>query len=204
MQFFIDRIKGLSGAGIAGLIVVFAVVGVVLFITGARYINTAPAQCASCHPVITDMWKSSLNHPAEQVTCHECHAGHPELKASPNVLAFIRDTFIPEKYMATTERTEERCTECHNNIASSEKELSKLIKINHKAHLAAPIEQSGLEVNLGCVDCHFNIAHDKAEEQTNRPPMYSCFVSECHQKERNRDRCQKCHYQMLTDSGKIL
>ena len=193
----IDRIRAITPGGLAGLVAAFVVLGLCLFVFVARWVNTSPTQCATCHPRLTQLWSTSLEHPAQKVTCYQCHAGHAELSASINLPAFIRDTFIPERYMASDERLELRCTECHDKMVESDKEQSKLVRINHKAHLEKPIEQSGRQVELGCIDCHMNIAHDKAEETTNRPPMFTCFTGECHAKERNRDRCTVCHYQQL-------
>lgn len=198
----LDRIRSITPGGLAGLIVALLALGLCVFIVVARWVNTSPTECASCHPRITELWRTSAEHPAEKVTCYQCHAGHAELNDSINLPAFVRDTFIPEKYMASDERLEALCLECHEGVSQMEQETSRLIRVNHKAHLSKPIEQQGHKVSLGCIDCHMNIAHDKAEETTNRPPMFSCFNGECHIKERNRDRCQLCHYQQLESATK--
>ena len=67
--------------------------------------------------------------------------------------------------------------------------------------LRAPRDPEGKPLGLGCLDCHRNIAHDKAQVETNRPTMRGCFVGECHRKDRNKDNCRRCHYQQLTEPG---
>lgn len=194
----------MSLGGIIGFIAVLAFGGLVLFIAGARTINTTPAQCASCHPEVTAMWEESLSHPAGKVTCYECHAQHAELPDSVNLLAYLRDKFIPEKYLLEDMRVESRCVECHGYMDTVETEKKKLIKVNHKKHLSEAIWSNGVAISMGCLDCHRNVAHDKARTATNRPPMSSCFVGGCHAEDSNKDRCERCHYQMLKEPGKVL
>jgi hypothetical protein len=201
MRFVIERIKSVGLPGLAGFIAVIVALGLIGFVLVARFVNTSPWQCGSCHPQMTELWERSLAHPSAQVTCYECHANHPEMEDSFSSLpAFVRDTLIPEKFVATGVTIEERCISCHEKVATSEKEESRLIRVNHKIHLSSPILQKGLAIELGCMDCHKNIAHDKAQEETNRPRMYTCFVGECHPSEKNQDRCTVCHYQTLLET----
>ncbi len=205
MSTVIERIKGLGKGAIGGLVAVVAIIGVATFFLVARQINTSPAQCATCHAELTKMWESSLVHPPEFASCFECHAGHPEVEGGPaDILANIRDNLIPEKYLSSAERINGHCLGCHPTITSAKTEEKKFIRINHKAHMEKPIRVDGRATTLGCVDCHYAIVHDKSLEQTNRPPMFSCFVADCHSKERNRDRCQVCHYQNLQDLRKDI
>ncbi len=194
----IDRLSRLSKGGVAGLIAVLAVAGLGLFVWVARTVNTAPAQCATCHPQLTAMWERSSGHPADRATCYQCHAQHAELPESPNAAGFVRDQWIPEKYMASDDRIEGRCSGCHADIRTASEERKKVIRINHKVHLTGT-DARGRPLDLGCLDCHRNIAHDKAQIETNRPRMSGCFVGECHRKDRTKDNCRRCHYQQLTD-----
>ena len=167
--------------------------------------NTAPTECATCHPELTAMWKRSHGHPADRVTCHECHAEHQKAPVGPNLAAYARDRFIPEKYLSTDERLERRCESCHRDMRTADKEKKQIIKLNHKVHLAPLKDAQGKESRLGCVACHRNVAHDKAEVETNRPRMAGCFMGECHRKDRNKDNCLRCHYQQLVEpEQKIL
>ncbi|MEW6489064.1 MAG: hypothetical protein AB1578_14250, partial [Thermodesulfobacteriota bacterium] len=118
-MFLIKRLAGMTKGGIAGFLAVLALAGVAGFVWMARTINTAPAQCASCHLELTAMWKRSQGHPAERVTCYECHAQHAELPESPNLGAFVRDQLIPEKYLSSDERINARCEGCHQGIRES-------------------------------------------------------------------------------------
>lgn len=199
MRVLIDRLKNLSGLGIAALIAVPVFAGLAGFVLVARAVNTSPAQCASCHPEMTTLWKKSVAHPAERVTCYQCHAAHAELPNGFNLPGYVRDLLIPEKYMASVERIEGRCLECHREILGAETERTRLIKVNHKAHLAKPLLAGGVEKKLGCLDCHGNVAHDRKALATNRPTMKGCFASECHTADRKAESCQRCHYQTLLD-----
>jgi nitrate/TMAO reductase-like tetraheme cytochrome c subunit len=201
MRFFIERFARMTKGGIAGLIAVVMVAGLVLFVWGARALNTTPHQCVTCHPVLTAMWKRSQGHPADRVTCYECHAQHAELPDSPNVAGYIRDRLIPEKYFSFDERVEERCEGCHEVIREAETEQKKVIKVNHKIHLTTGKDLEGKLIAMACLDCHRNIAHDKAQIETYRPTMAGCFVGDCHRKDRNKDNCRRCHYQQLTEPG---
>ena len=75
----------------------------------------------------------------------------------------------------------------------------KVIKVNHKVHFQQRVDANGRAVDLGCLDCHRNIAHDKAQLETFRPRMASCFVGDCHRKDRNKDNCRRCHFQQLNE-----
>lgn len=201
-MFLIRRFSEMTPGGIAGFAAVLALAGMGAFVAGARWVNTSPSQCASCHPELTAMWERSQGHPADRVLCHECHTQHVELPESPNALAYVRDTLIPERYLSADERIEPLCEGCHAGIRGAETEQRKIIKLNHKVHLAPP---SDGQPALGCLDCHRNIAHDKALLETNRPTMAGCFAGECHRKDRNKDNCRRCHYQHLAEpSPKVL
>lgn len=199
MNMLIDRLKNLNAFGIAALIAVPVICGLILFFVAARTINTTPSQCASCHPEITSLWKESKAHPANRVTCYECHAQHPELPNKFNVFAYVRDLLIPEKYLSSDQRVEEKCVGCHGDVIGATAERGKLIKVNHRVHLEKPVRMGDVEGYLGCVDCHSAVAHDRRATATNRPTMEGCFTSTCHVKDRNADSCLRCHYQKLIE-----
>jgi hypothetical protein len=201
MRVLIDRLKNLSGLGIAALIASLAFMGLVAFVLVARTINTTPAQCASCHPEMTALYREGKTHPVAQVTCHQCHSPHAVLPEGFNIIAYVRDVFIPEKYMASAERINGRCLECHWDLLGAEKEKGKLIKVNHKLHLAENLIVEGKPVTLGCVDCHSNVVHDRSLKPTNRPLMAGCFTAQCHVKDENKDSCLRCHYQVLIEKA---
>ncbi|HSH68731.1 MAG TPA: hypothetical protein VK997_02350 [Deferrisomatales bacterium] len=116
LQRLFTPLQKMTRGGIAGLIAVLAVAGVVVFFAAARWVNTSPSQCATCHPQLTAMWERSQGHPSDRVTCHECHAGHAEPPASLNVGAVVRDQVVPEKYLSADARVESRCEGCHDGM----------------------------------------------------------------------------------------
>lgn len=201
MGFLWKRFSEMSRGGLVGFLAVLLAVGVGIFAWGARWVNTAPQQCGTCHPQLTAMWQRSNGHPAAQVTCFECHSEHSQAPAGPNLAAYARDELIPEKYLSTAARIQSRCEECHKEIRTADKEKKQVIRINHKVHLVPLVDPQGRKVQLECLSCHRNIAHDKAAVETNRPPMAGCFAGECHQKDRNKDNCRRCHYQQLIEPG---
>lgn len=199
MNFIVDRLKKMTLTGYALIFAVLAGAGLVAFVLVAKTVNTHPSQCASCHPEMTALFKESKSHPAERVSCYECHAAHPELPEGFNILGYVRDLFIPEKYLSAKERLEGQCLTCHAGIPKADKERAKLIKVNHKVHLEKELQMGEKKVRLGCVDCHSNVAHDRTAAPTNRPLMKGCFTADCHAKDRNKDSCQRCHYQVLAE-----
>lgn len=118
-MFVIKRLGQMTKGGIAGFLAVLALAGVAVFFWAARTINTTPAQCATCHSELTAMWTRSQGHPADRVTCYQCHAQHAELPESANLGAFVRDQLIPEKYFAADERIAARCEGCHEAARTS-------------------------------------------------------------------------------------
>lgn len=200
MKMIIDRLKAMTLTGYAVIGAVLVAAGLIGFVLVARAVNTSPAQCASCHPEMTALFKESKSHPADRITCYQCHAAHAELPEGFNILAYVRDVLIPEKYLSSRERLEGRCLECHGNIPEAEVENTRLIKVNHKVHLAGQLEVGDRKVSLGCADCHANVAHDRTSAPTNRPLMKGCFAAECHAKDRTKDSCQRCHYQVLAET----
>ena len=201
MGFFARRFAQMTKGGVAGLLAVVVFGGVGIFIWFTRTINTTPHQCATCHAEITAMWKRSQGHPADRVTCYECHAQHAEAPASANVFGLVRDQLIPEKYFSSDERVEARCEGCHPKTREAETEVKKVIKVNHKAHLVTAKDAEGKPLAMRCLACHRNVAHDKAQIETNRPTMAGCFAGQCHPKDRNKDNCRRCHYQQLAEPG---
>lgn len=199
MRFGLDRFLAMNWSGRLGFLGLLLLLGVGGFVWVARTGNTAPSQCGSCHPEMTDLWRASLVHPSGEVTCHECHAAHPELPDSPNILGYLRDSFIPEKFLSSAERVGPRCLGCHARIPSADKEEKPFIKINHKLHLAPNLLVEGVEVTLVCLDCHASVAHDTGEAGTNRPLMAGCFAARCHERDRTAERCLLCHYQKLVE-----
>ena len=119
LQRLLTSLQKMTRGGIAGLIAVLAVAGVVVFFAAARWVNTSPSQCMTCHPQLTAMWERSQGHPGARVTCHQCHANHAEPPASLNVGAVVRDQLIPEKYLSSDARVESHCEGCHDGMRSA-------------------------------------------------------------------------------------
>jgi len=199
MKTPIDLLTSMTRGGLAGLLAVLSLVGVVLFVVGARVVNTTPAQCATCHPTVTDLWQQSQGHPADRVTCHECHAPHPELPHGLNVVVQLRDALIPERYRALDEQVAPRCEACHEGIREAKEEQKKIIRINHQMHLVTGKNPAGELLNMACLDCHRTVAHELGPGATNRPKMTGCFAGSCHTEDRNDTNCRRCHYQQLAE-----
>jgi hypothetical protein len=138
-----------------------------------RYTTSNEDFCMTCHYKMwgEDFLVHSNIHP-DSVRCPQCHANHKEI--------------IPKDFSADSDRVNPNCVRCHGDIfKKSDTEGFKYnvmnIKMPHKFHLQ--------EVEAKCVDCHYNIKHDKFHPITNRPRMEVCF--ECHDEETTR--CSKCH-----------
>jgi len=192
-------LTSLSRGGLAGLLSALALAGVGLFLVAARTINTVPAQCATCHPTVTALWQQSQGHPADRVTCYQCHAPHPELPESVNVVVQLRDALIPERYRAVDERVQGRCEGCHEGIREAKEETKKIIRLNHQMHLVTGKDPEGKPLSMACLDCHRSIAHELGPAATNRPKMSGCFAGKCHVEDRNDTNCRRCHYQQLAE-----
>ena len=199
IKYLFQRLMGMNLGGIFGFLAIVGLVGLTGFILMARVVNTAPAQCASCHPVVTAMWENSGSHPADKVTCSQCHDQDVELGS--NLFSYLRDIAIPEKFSADPARIEPRCLECHADIPEAAEEVKKLIRINHKVHLSAPLVVAGEPIELACLDCHGSLVHDHAAQPTYRPVMAGCFAGACHAEDRNSDNCRRCHYQQLLETA---
>jgi nitrate/TMAO reductase-like tetraheme cytochrome c subunit len=194
----------LTRGGIAGLLALLVLTGVGVFVVAARTINTAPAQCATCHPTVTTLWQQSRSHPAEKVGCAQCHAPHPALPQGVNVAVQLRDALIPERYRNLPERLEARCEGCHDAIRGAAEEAKKIIRINHQLHLTTGRDPAGQPLGMTCLDCHRSVAHELGPGATNRPRMSGCFAGSCHAEDRNDTNCRRCHYQQLTEPPDVL
>ncbi|PLX46538.1 MAG: hypothetical protein C0609_00435 [Deltaproteobacteria bacterium] len=195
MNFIINRLKNMSKEGLLGFILLAVILGVAGFVTIARTVNTSPSQCATCHPDLVPLWASSQGHPSDKVTCYHCHTKDVEVEI--NLLTYVRDLAIPERYSSDREHIEARCLGCHEGIPTAEAEHKQFIRINHKAHLSKELDYDGSMQMLSCLDCHRTIAHDYSLNPTSRPLMVGCFTGDCHAEDRNPDNCRRCHYQQM-------
>jgi len=119
VQKLFSPLRNMTRGGIAGLLTVLTVAGVALFFAAARWVNTSPSQCATCHPQMTALWQRSQGHPAARVSCYQCHADHAAPPDSLNLGAVVRDQLVPEKYLSSDQRIEGRCELCHAHTRSS-------------------------------------------------------------------------------------
>lgn len=119
VQKLFSPLRNMTRGGIAGLLTVLTVAGVVLFFAAARWVNTSPSQCVTCHPQMTALWQRSQGHPAARVSCYQCHADHAAPPDSLNLGAVVRDQLVPEKYLSSDQRIEGRCELCHADTRSS-------------------------------------------------------------------------------------
>ena len=166
----INKIK--SSKVILGTLVVLSIPSLFVF-SLERYTTSDEDFCLTCHYKMwgEDFLVHSNIHP-DSVRCPECHANKKEI--------------IPKNFSADSERINPNCVRCHQAIFKKvDTEGFKFnimnIKMPHKFHLQ--------EVGALCMDCHYNIKHDKFRPITNRPRMEVCF--ECHDQESTP--CTKCH-----------
>ncbi len=198
LDFFNDLPVWLKTSLIIG-VMVSVVVG---FFAVARYTDKDDGLCQGCHPVIHQMWEESRSHPADKVTCYECHTKH--LKAFPeddtNLIIHYRDKIIPIHFNSGPEVLNANCLRCHPEIPKLEEvKKTRIIKISHAKHF------KGKKVKIdSCLVCHYPVAHDKYSLPTNRPRMQGCFAGKCHLAERKKERCELCHFVKLVEKGEVL
>ena len=163
-----------------------------------RYSATNERVCRQCHPELSELWRKSNGHPANQTTCHQCHS--KEFRLSPegeNIFRHTRDQLSPPEYLADDELTSQRCLDCHEDVLEANYVVKKkVIKFNHRYH-----HGEGLE----CVDCHRSAGHEYMTGGTNRPTVTECL--DCHVREFEgppmNQKCLNCHDVMLAP-GKSL
>lgn len=157
-----------------------------------RYSATGELVCRQCHPEISELWRKSNGHPADQTGCYECHSRALEFAPKGwNVIKHARDQFVPPEYLADDELTSQRCLECHGDVLNLGYKVKKrVIKFNHRFHYGE---------GLDCVDCHRQAAHEYMTGGTNRPSIFECL--DCHLREfegpPKNQKCLNCHDVML-------
>ena len=137
-----------------------------------RFTTGHPFFCLSCHQNqdVPARWLPSRAHP-ESVVCLDCH------DSGSNI--FFR------KFSASDELMNQKCMGCHPALPAGEQttvQTVRVVYISHKLHA---------EKKVLCIDCHRNIAHDRADPQTYRPIMETCY--QCHQAHPRTQACDKCH-----------
>lgn len=177
-------------AGLTVLVIVIGGGGVASYLV--RYSATNELVCRQCHPEISELWRESKGHPADQTRCYECHSQGFEFAPKDwNAIKHARDQLVPPEYLADDELTSQRCLECHKDVLNlGYKVKKKVIKFNHRIHFGE---------GLNCVDCHRAAGHEYMEGGTNRPSVTECL--ECHLREfegpPKNQKCLNCHDVML-------
>jgi hypothetical protein len=169
----VARLRALPRWQIAAAACVVGVVGSSVGVALTRYTTHAKDFCLSCHQYqrIGFEGQSTL-HPSS-VVCADCHQeGH---------------SILPTQFSADSGSVRVQCVHCHEDIVTDEQRSYKYnlqeIRITHASHLERP--------GVTCTTCHYNVAHDRREQPTNRPTMESCF--QCHEAE--QQECTTCHPQ---------
>lgn len=163
-----------------------------------RYSATSERVCRQCHPELSELWKNSNGHPADQTSCYQCHSR--EFTISPgggNILRHARDQLAPPEYLADDELTSQRCLDCHEDVLEPDYVIKKkVIQFNHRYHRGE---------GLDCVDCHRTAGHEYMTGGTNRPTVTECL--DCHIREFEgpplSQKCLNCH-DVLLGPGKSL
>lgn len=162
-----------------GLLIVLVVIGTGLPVLGlVRYSTTNTLLCGSCHREEYKQWLGSKSHKPEDAICTDCHAE--------------KVSFAPEDFSVSRDRINSNCLKCHENILRQDKpeELKNhYLKISHKRCMS--------KTGYKCLNCHYNLIHDKVAPKSNRPFKVSCY--QCHKKEIDTSppkdtACKKCHY----------
>jgi len=139
--------------------------GLVWYSTHARQF------CLSCHQHQRVAFEEQSKLHPRSVVCADCHGeGH---------------TLLPTRFAADPGVVRVHCQECHSQIVTDQQRDYKYntmrIRITHASHLKLP--------QVTCTTCHYNVAHDRREHPTNRPPMEVCL--KCHKGEKRA--CSTCH-----------
>ena len=197
-SFYKDLPVWLKSSLIIG-VVLFVIVG---FFGIARYTDKDDGLCQGCHPTVHALWKSSKTHPADKVTCYECHT--KEMGTFPdkdtNLIVHYRDKIIPVHFNSGREMLNNNCLRCHADIPKlKEVKKTRIVKISHAKHYKA--EKVKID---DCMVCHYAVAHDKYAIETNRPRMQGCFLGECHKEDTKKERCELCHFVKLVEKEKVL
>ena len=135
------------------------------------YTTHAKRFCLSCHQYQRIDFEGQANlHPSD-VVCADCHQeGH---------------TILPTQFSADAANVRVQCVNCHSDVVTDEQRDYQYnefqIRITHRSHLARE--------GVTCTTCHYNVAHDRRENPTNRPTMDGCF--RCHEPE--KQDCGTCH-----------
>lgn len=150
------------------------VLGIVAVLSLMRYSSGNPSFCLNCHaqgPVplaVSDKGHTGI------VPCIACHAR----------ARFPIAQGFPRSFSADPEDVNTKCRGCHKEVGPGEPRVMRAnvrdISIPHKLHVGT--------MNVPCVQCHANVAHDDRPTPTNRPSMQIC--SSCHNTQEN---CQTCH-----------
>ncbi len=175
---------------------------VVGFFAIARYTDKDDGLCRGCHPTIHGMWQISKTHPADKVTCYECHTKILEAfpESGTNPIVHYRDKIIPIHFNSGRKVLNDNCLRCHADIPElKEVKNTRIVKISHAKHFKA--EKVKID---DCMVCHSALAHDKYSVATNRPRMQGCFLGECHVADKKEDRCELCHFVKLVEKEKVL
>ncbi len=148
-----------------------------------KYTFFNPAVCFYCHHQEEKNWQPpNFDHGH----CLNCHNLNLSMLGSPP----------PTEFLADSEAVNRHCRNCHHQIgqitentpqnAEKKTAIKSSILFSHRIHLVE-VEQ--------CTDCHYNIAHDRGDPGTGRPPKKLCH--QCHMLDIERPvddlSCQRCH-----------
>ncbi len=169
----IARLRALPRWQIVAAACVIGLVGGGMGVALTRYTTHARGFCLSCHQYQRIGFEGQSKLHPDSVVCADCHReGHG---------------ILPTRFSADSGNVRVKCLHCHEDIASDEQVGYQYnvheIRITHASHLARP--------GTTCTTCHYNVAHDRREQPTNRPTMEGCF--RCHDAE-SQD-CTTCHPQ---------
>lgn len=167
---------------VAGILVISGFNGVTWL---PKFTSSNATYCLTCHGTgeTPDMGKPSEVHPGyDKVTCTQCHANPGQMVITEGYRG---------GYSADPARVSAECIRCHKDVGTMSPDTFRFnvmdIKIPHRFHVET--------VQAKCTDCHRNIAHDLAEEATNRPRMEYCF--QCHKTPQSQT-CTKCHAKSIS------
>ncbi len=136
------------------------------------FLGTASAQeglttadCIKCHPqIVKTVDEKGAKHKSE-ITCLDCHEGHPPIKTD----------IIPQ------------CSDCHTD--SPHYQLAKCGDCHTDPHAPLSLTLAG-DIKDPCLTCHADVG----KEMGQTPSLHAdLFCNKCHAAHRDIPKCLKCH-----------
>ncbi|AVX21152.1 Tetraheme cytochrome c subunit of nitrate or TMAO reductase [Carboxydocella sporoproducens DSM 16521] len=166
------------------LIVLFSLVGIVIFTGGAVYYTGQTDFCNNCHIMdkYYDSWKLSTH---QQVHCYDCHTDPGAIGLAKAKINGLRELTVTVMQLDANPREDvpsARCQVCHDKWPQQLKKLPG-ISFDHQTHMQ--------KAKLDCATCHAKLVHGQPK------PLKMKDCLECHKSKGQGkapvDNCSQCH-----------